>query len=135
MGAQDIHVYSDSQLVVGHMKGDFEAKEPTILKYVEKAQYILRHHIRTAQFTHILRSKNTRADALAKLASKPDARGRSSIIRTTVERPLIEGPMILAVETTPDWRTPIMANIRNGALPPDSNEARKVVHRAAHYFL
>lgn len=55
MGAQDIHVHSDPKLVVGHMTGEFEAREPTILKYVEKAQHILRHRVRTSQFTHILR--------------------------------------------------------------------------------
>lgn len=48
MGDQDMHIYSDSQLVVQHMRGEFEVKEPTILKYVERARSILRHHIKIA---------------------------------------------------------------------------------------
>ena len=135
VSTRKLRPYSDSQLVVGHMNGEFEAKEPTILKYVEKARYILRHHIWAAQFTHILRFKNTKADSLAKLASKPDARGRSSIIRTILECPSIEGPTVLVIETTTDWRTPIIEYIRNGTLPPSRNESRKVLRRASHYFL
>lgn len=102
MGAEDIHIYNDSQLVVQHMKGEFEVKEPTILKYVERAKTILRHHIKSAKLTHVLWAQNSKVDALAKLASKLDARGRSSIIQTVLERPSIEKASILTTQVTPD---------------------------------
>ncbi|KAF7807811.1 Ribonuclease H [Senna tora] len=36
LGATNLLVSSDSQLVVGQLSGDFEVKEPTIAKYVER---------------------------------------------------------------------------------------------------
>lgn len=38
LGAKEIKVNSDSQLVVGQLNGTFEAKELTIVKYMEKAK-------------------------------------------------------------------------------------------------
>lgn len=37
LGAQEVEVCSDSQLVVGQLNGTLEAKEPIIAKYMEKA--------------------------------------------------------------------------------------------------
>ena len=35
MGAKYVEAYSDSQLVVGQVKGDYEAKEETMTKYLK----------------------------------------------------------------------------------------------------
>lgn len=116
MGAKDIHIHSDSQLVVQHMKEEFEVKEVTILKYMEWAKFILCHHIKSIQFTHIPQAQNAKVDALENLASKPNARGRSSIIQTVLKRPSIERESIL----------------KDGTLPPDKTVSRQIVRRAFH---
>ena len=35
MGAKSVEAYSDSQLVVGQVKGGYEAKEETMAKYLK----------------------------------------------------------------------------------------------------
>lgn len=80
LDAKQILIHNDSQLVVQQMNGEFEVKDSTIQKYVDKAKFILCHYIQTAKFVHVSRDQNSRADALAKLATKPNARGRALVI-------------------------------------------------------
>ena len=40
--AEHLKVYSDSQLVVNQVKGTYQVKEPSIIKYVQKAKQLLR---------------------------------------------------------------------------------------------
>lgn len=38
LGVQDLKVYSDSQLAIGHIKGDCEAREENMMKYLQKVK-------------------------------------------------------------------------------------------------
>ena len=40
--AEHLKVYSDSQLVVNQVKGTYQVKEPSIIKYVQKAKQLLK---------------------------------------------------------------------------------------------
>ena len=64
---QKLRICTDSQLVVGQMKGDFEAQE-------ENMEYLQKMKDPTPVFTdfdirQVLRSENSRADLLSKLAT------------------------------------------------------------------
>ena len=40
--AEHLKVYSDSQLVVNQVKGIYQVKEPSIIKYVQKVKHLLK---------------------------------------------------------------------------------------------
>ena len=40
--AEHLKIYSDSQLVVNQVKGTYQVKEPSIIKYVQKAKQLLK---------------------------------------------------------------------------------------------
>ena len=40
--AENLKVYSDSQLVVNQVKDAYQVKEPSIVKYVQKAKHLLK---------------------------------------------------------------------------------------------
>ncbi|XP_021863719.1 uncharacterized protein [Spinacia oleracea] len=66
--ATEVLVLSDSQLMVSQVKGEYEAKDDAMIKYLEivhqEAQQLTSFEIQ-----HIPRTENSKADALSKLAS------------------------------------------------------------------
>ena len=68
LGAQKIVLKSDSQLVIGHVRGDFEAKETRMQKYLKLVNQLISTFIHT-EFIQIPRDQNTGADKIARSAS------------------------------------------------------------------
>ena len=63
-----LEVYSDSQLVVRHIEDTYEAKSETMILYLQKVRNKLKKFV-LVQVKHVPRAENSRADALAKLAT------------------------------------------------------------------
>ncbi|XP_071901097.1 uncharacterized protein [Coffea arabica] len=68
LGASHILVYSDSQLVVCQILGEYEASEEVMHRYLSKVLQ-LATHFESFEIQRISRSQNRRADALSQLAS------------------------------------------------------------------
>lgn len=68
LGGTKIKIYSDSQLLVKQMRGEYKVKNPTIAKFVVKA-YELLAKFDSYNFIHIPREHNKIADHLASLAA------------------------------------------------------------------
>jgi len=68
MGAQNLLVKSDSQLITGQVTGEFQAKDPQMAAYLKYVQ-LLKGAFNALELIHVLREQNARADLLAKLAS------------------------------------------------------------------
>uniref|UniRef100_A0A2N9H4Y6 Uncharacterized protein n=1 Tax=Fagus sylvatica TaxID=28930 RepID=A0A2N9H4Y6_FAGSY len=68
MGVKNLTVKSDSQLVVGQIKGEYEAREDRMKKYLKVVQTLL-PHFQKVEFVQIPREENVDADRLARLAS------------------------------------------------------------------
>nr|XP_009400653.1 PREDICTED: uncharacterized protein LOC103984818 [Musa acuminata subsp. malaccensis] len=71
MQVDAIHVFTDSQLIAEQLSGGYEAREPTMTKYLVEVKSL------ASNFSHftisrVPRSQNERADELAKMASGPD---------------------------------------------------------------
>ena len=50
-------------------------------------------------------------------------------------QPSTEGEQVMKVQEQDEWMTPIVSYLKEGRLPKDRNEARKVQIRAAHLSL
>ena len=68
MEVDQLEVCSDSQLVVKQIEDTYEAKGEKMILYLKKVRELLRKFV-LVQVRHIPRAENSRADALAKLAT------------------------------------------------------------------
>ena len=68
MGGKSIKLFSDSRLVVGQVKGEFEAKDERMQGYLSQVK-IMQTKFESFSLLHVPRSGNTQADSLAMLAT------------------------------------------------------------------
>jgi ribonuclease HI len=64
MGAEDISVFADSELLVKQMRGEYKVKHPLLLPLYTEAK-TLTSGLKKFRITHIPRAQNAHADALA----------------------------------------------------------------------
>ena len=68
MEADQLEVCSDSQLVVKQIEDSYEARGEKMILYLKKVWELCKKFVRV-QVRHVSRANNSRADALAKLAT------------------------------------------------------------------
>ena len=68
MSEKSVKVFTDSRLVVGQVKGEFEAKDERMQGYLSQVR-ILQSKFESFNLLHIPRSGNAHADSLAMLAT------------------------------------------------------------------
>ncbi|XP_057542470.1 uncharacterized protein LOC130820933 [Amaranthus tricolor] len=86
VGAKVLSTSSDSQLIVGQVNGEFEAKDDSMKMYLQKVREFVK---KFDKFTliHIPRSQNAQADSLAKLASSAETSAARDIIWEVLPNP------------------------------------------------
>ncbi|KAI5333485.1 hypothetical protein L3X38_023616 [Prunus dulcis] len=130
-------IYSDSQLITNQASGEYMAKHPRMIQYLDKVQGLLKE-LPTFTIQQVPRAENTHADALASLALALDTQFRRSIPVEHLDRPSIEEiePIdSMQIDEDPSWQDPIIDYLVNGNLPTDKSEARKVQQKAARYYM
>ncbi|XP_030963402.1 uncharacterized protein LOC115984522 [Quercus lobata] len=103
--ADTILVMGDSQLVIGQVNGTYEAKEDRMKK-----------------------EGNVEADTLAKQASANEA---LDDIDGVHYMPSIDLPEVMQIEGEGNWMTPIVSYLKDGRLPEEKDEARKLKVKSA----
>uniref|UniRef100_A0A803M8C3 RNase H type-1 domain-containing protein n=1 Tax=Chenopodium quinoa TaxID=63459 RepID=A0A803M8C3_CHEQI len=68
MGIQDLDVYGDSQLVISQLLGEYEVKKEDLIPYHKHASRLL-DKFDIVRLSHVLRSANKMANALAGIAA------------------------------------------------------------------
>ena len=71
LGAKNLIIQADSQLIIEQVKGDYEDKEERMQKYLKNVKR-LSQHFNSLDFVQIPRTKNAEADFLARLALLDD---------------------------------------------------------------
>ena len=103
-----LEVYSDSQPVVRQIEDTYKAKSGRMIIYLRKVRDLLKKFV-LVQVKHVPRAENSRADALAKLATAPqEDLGRSTPVEYLAE-PSIDlcDVVVTPVESEPSWMDPI----------------------------
>ena len=129
-----LEVYSDSQLVVRQIEDTYEAKNERMVLYLQKVRDLLKKFARV-QVTHVPRAENSRADALARLATATqEDLGMSTPVEYMAEPSIDPYSMVVApIESVPSWMDPIWNYIIDGSLPDDPKEAAKIRARSARF--
>ncbi|XP_071920747.1 uncharacterized protein [Coffea arabica] len=134
LGAQQIHVRSDSQLVVRQVFGEYEAKDETMQRYLSKVHQ-LTAYFEFFEIQRIPRSQNKRADALSRLASTSFSDLNKTVLVEVLREPGYVEEVICPVHSEATWMTPIILFLGQGVLPEDRAEARKIQRKAPRYAL
>ncbi|XP_075654790.1 uncharacterized protein LOC142624955 [Castanea sativa] len=134
LGAKNLFVQADSQLIIGQVKGDYEAKEERMQKYLKIVQR-LSQHFDSLDFVQIPRTKNAEADFLARLASSNDYDATFELCIVIRGQPSTEGEEVLKIKEQDERMTPIVCYLKEGWLSEDKMEARKIQIRAARFVI
>ncbi|RDY11149.1 Gypsy retrotransposon integrase-like protein 1, partial [Mucuna pruriens] len=127
-------VKSDSKLVAGQVNGEYQAKDPKLAKYWEKATTMA---VSFDSFTllHVPRDQNERADLLAKLASTRRRGLQRLVIHENLSAPTIDKPEVQHNERRETWIDPIIEYLKNEKLPDDSADSLRIRKEAPKYTL
>ncbi|XP_076913057.1 uncharacterized protein LOC143571546 [Bidens hawaiensis] len=132
MKVRRVQAHVDSFLVANQVKGEYESKDPKMIKYLEKVKEL--KGFEGAEVLHVPRSQNKKADALSKLASVAFDHLAKDVKVETLRAPSIMEVEVSCVETPGDnWMTPFMQYLGKGILPEDKKEARRLRVRALQY--
>ncbi|XP_024030058.1 uncharacterized protein LOC112094132 [Morus notabilis] len=130
-----LSIFSDSQLVVGQVKEEYQAHGEKMGAYLRKVKEEL-IKFKNYEILQIPRAKNANADALSKLASSKDSDALGVVPIEELERPTIEEvAKALIVQTGENWMTPLIQYLMDAQLPNNRDEARWIRYRAARYLL
>ncbi|XP_074350803.1 uncharacterized protein LOC141690090 [Apium graveolens] len=130
---QDLKIYSDSQIVVKQINGEYIAKDPTLAKYQALVQSYLAV-IPSHQVLQICREENEEADILSKLVRNSSDLD-CSIYFEELHKPSIESEEILEIESSQNWMTPFINSLDKGELPKDKGKAQRLKAKSAKFFL
>ncbi|XP_050277987.1 uncharacterized protein LOC126719481 [Quercus robur] len=134
LDAKNLLIQSDSKLVIGQIRGEYEAKEERMQKYLKLARQ-LAQEFDTVEFIQIPRSQNMGADEVSKLASSKEEGTGTNLAMEVQKHPSIEEVATFAIQSTDTWITPIMSFLQDGHLPQNTEEARKIKKRAARFTI
>ncbi|RDY04062.1 rnhA, partial [Mucuna pruriens] len=132
--AKKLTAKSDSKLVTRQINGDYQAKDPQLARYQEKAS-AMASSFDSFVLLHVPRDQNEQADLLAKLGNTQKSGQQRTVIHEKLSTPTIDRPKVLHMESRTTWMTPVFKYLQDGKTPEDSREAQKVVKEAAKYTL
>ena len=135
MKIESILIRSDSLLVVNQINGEWQAKSPQIDLYLGCTRQLL-SKFKEIKLEAVPRGMNEEADALAKLGSQKNSTLLGVIPLIILKQPSVPEAILMQTEgeEEPDtWVTPIWKYIKEGQLPEDKGEARRLRYKAARY--
>ena len=128
MGGKSIKLFSDSRLVVGQVKSEFEAKDERMQGYLCQVK-CLRSKFDSFDLLYIPRNSNAHADSLAMLATSsvhdlPRVILVEDLYKLTETRR--ETSQVHQIRAGPSWMDSIMQFLKEDTLPEERVEADKV---------
>nr|GEV12251.1 reverse transcriptase domain-containing protein [Tanacetum cinerariifolium] len=133
MGVKNIQANVDSKLVANQVLGTYIAREENMIKYLDITKDLV-SGFKTFSISQVPRSKNKKADDLSKIASTSFAHLSKQVLVEVLETKSITEKEVTAVieEEGPTWMTELMNYLKEGTLPKDEKEARKIRLKARH---
>ena len=137
MGGKAIKMFSDSRLFAGQVKGELEARDKRMQKYLSQVRH-LQSEFESFSLLHIPRSGNTHANSLATLATSLAQSFPRVILIEDLCKPTEEtrkAVHVHQVKVRPSWMDPIVLFLREDILPANKSEADKVRRRSPRFWL
>ena len=136
MGAWEVEICLDSQLVVSQVQHSFEAQDSRMKEYLWVVKQVMSQFTK-AKVVQVAWGQNRHADTLAKLASSMTEDVPRIIKVELIAQLSIYTAIGVAVVSTsvPCWMDPIMNYLTKDQVPDDEKEANWVRRVAARFWL
>ena len=136
MGGKSIKLFLDSRLVVGQVRGEFEAKDERMQGYLSQVKF-LQLKFDFFDLLHVPRSGNTHADSLAMLATSSVQHLSRVILVEDLYKPTEtrETAQIHQIRVGPNWMDSIIRFLKADILLEEKMEADKIRRKATNYRL
>ncbi|XP_057463265.1 uncharacterized protein LOC130753291 [Actinidia eriantha] len=135
LGVDSLDAFSDSQLVVNQVQGEYFAKDSRMIAYLDEVK-IMMGKIKNFKICQIPKEENKQADALANLTSSFDFISDRSIPMEFLAGPSIQSEVaVFNAEEGPTWMDDIFAYLQYGTLPQDRLQARRIQYRSARFCI
>nr|ABF96190.1 retrotransposon protein, putative, Ty3-gypsy subclass [Oryza sativa Japonica Group] len=153
LGAKRLIVKGDSELVTNQVHKDYKCSNSELSKYLAEVRK-LEKNFDGIEVRHVYRKDNVEPDDLARRASrreplepgtfldmltKPSVKevsGEVSPNTPDISSEVTEAERAVAdIETTNDWRIPLIKFISSEELPEDDTEAEKITRKAKIYCM
>ncbi|XP_075655082.1 uncharacterized protein LOC142625283 [Castanea sativa] len=133
VGATNVVVHCDSQVVTSQVNGEYKCKGEKMKKFWEQTKK--RIDGLQAKIFQILRGENEHADRLSKAASAKPMITIDKVLSLTQPSPLIDIVNIQEIGSENNWTTPLISYLKDGTLPEGKEAARKLKVRSARFVL
>ncbi|XP_056691889.1 uncharacterized protein [Spinacia oleracea] len=130
--AEEILELSDSQLIVSHVNKDYEARDPTMVKYM-KAVHQEVENLKSYEVRKVPRSENNQADALSKLASSASCDTPRHVFWEVKDQKSIEQAEMTVLDRKSTWMDDIINFKMNGVLQDDQKQAAKLQKKCSWF--
>ena len=97
--AKNLLIQSNSKLVIGQIKEEYEAKEERMQKYLKLTKHLAQKFDKL-EFVQIPRGQNMAVDEIAKMASSEEGSTSMDLNMEVQKRPSIEEVPTFAIQTT-----------------------------------
>ncbi|XP_075640644.1 uncharacterized protein LOC142612433 [Castanea sativa] len=137
LGGDVVDLYSDFRLVVSQVNGEFKARDERLQRYLARVQRV-RAQFKSFALKQIPRGQNAHAESLAMLATSLKSKlPWLVIVKDMVSSSLIREPVVgvHSIQVGLSWMDPIVTFLKQGLLPDDKDEAKKVRRSASRYWL
>ncbi|XP_074352415.1 uncharacterized protein LOC141691576 [Apium graveolens] len=136
MKVENSNVFSDSMIMVYQINWGYQANGPRTELYQKCAQRII-ERFNGVRLELISRGQNEGADELAKLGSRREATLFGVVPLDIQRQPSVPEHKVGSLSDNLDhiWMAPILAYIKEGSLPNEKNEARRIKYKAARYVI
>ena len=136
MGGKSIKLFLNSRLVVGQVKGEFEAKDERMQGYLSQVK-CLQLKFDSFDLLHVPRSDNAHEDSLAVFATSSAQDLPRVILVEDLYKParIGETVQINQIRAGPRWMDSIIRFLREDILSEEKIEADKIRRKATSYWL
>ncbi|RRT49036.1 hypothetical protein B296_00052662 [Ensete ventricosum] len=114
---KEIDIFSDSQLIVGQVNGDYEAREATMTRYLSEVHRLI-SHFKHLSIVRVPQVENVQADMLAKLTSAWNLKRCPEMVEK-LSCQTIPTQKLAVTEATPNWIEEILRYKKDETLPID----------------
>ena len=127
MRGKSIKLFLDSRLVVGQVRGEFEAKDERMQGYLSQVK-CMQSKFDSFDLLHVPRSGNAHADSLAMLATSSAQDLPRVILVKDLYKPSRTGNTIQInqIRAGPSWMDSIIQFLKENILPEKKIEADKI---------
>ena len=130
--AKNVLLKSLSKLVIGHINGEYEARESRMQRYLKLTNQMI-GELERVNFIQVPWSQNSEANEVGRYASSDYRTSLSGLMLEIQKFPNIEEFHTFFIQGNISWTTPILSYLKDGQLPSDSDEARKIKKRATTF--